>query len=136
MPGMSMMEFHPVTGIVATGEIVFASSSLSSDFVYSENLLALQAPSTTKCDFCQVLFCGIGVQERCIAMPVSSQHPHNLSTHADLIQSCDIYDCFGGNIVEVEIMLEYVETRKLPPRHVYRDVGLTFPLLCAFIHPL
>lgn len=55
-------------------------------------------------------------------MPVSSQHPHNLSTHADLIQSCDIYDCFGGNTVEVEMMLEYVEIRKLTPRDIYRDI--------------
>jgi E3 ubiquitin-protein ligase CHFR len=53
---------------------------------------------------------------------VASQHPHNLSTHADLIQSCDIYACFGGNTVEVEIMLEYVENRKLNPRHIYRDI--------------
>jgi len=59
-------------------------------------------------------------------VPVSSQYPHNLSTHADLIQSCDIYDCFGGNTVEVEIMLEYVDKRKLTPRHIYRDVSADF----------
>jgi E3 ubiquitin-protein ligase CHFR len=58
-------------------------------------------------------------------MPISSQHLHNLSSHADFIQSCDIYDCFGGNTVEVEIMLEYVDTHKLTPRHIYRHVGTT-----------
>jgi len=89
----------------------------------SENLLALLAPSTTKCDLCQVSFCGIGVQDRCIALPITAQLPHSMTTHADLIQSPDIYECFGGNTVEVEIMLEYAETQKLTPRHIYRDVS-------------
>ncbi|KAF8967056.1 hypothetical protein BDZ97DRAFT_1656803 [Flammula alnicola] len=87
-----------------------------------ENLLALRAPTTTRCDLCLVSFCGIGVQDRCIALPILSQHPHNMSTLADLIQSADVYDCFDGNTIEVEIMLEYLENQGLTPRHIYREI--------------
>lgn len=64
------------------------------------------------------------MQDRCIALPLLSQHPHNLSTHADLIQSSEVYECFDGNTVEVEIMLEYLESHRITPRHVYREVSL------------
>lgn len=52
-----------------------------------------------------------------------SQHPHNMAALADLIQSPDVYDCFDGNTVEVEIMLEYLEAQGLTPRHIYREVA-------------
>ncbi|KAF8158272.1 hypothetical protein B0H34DRAFT_708115 [Crassisporium funariophilum] len=87
-----------------------------------ENLLALRAPTTTRCDLCLVSFCGIGVQDRCIAASILSQHPHGMSSHADMIQSADVYECFDGNTVEVEIMLEYLETQRLTPRHMYREI--------------
>ncbi|KDR82670.1 hypothetical protein GALMADRAFT_238141 [Galerina marginata CBS 339.88] len=87
-----------------------------------ENLLALQAPSTTRCDLCLVSFCGIGVQDRCVALPMLSQHPHSLSMHGDLIQSSEVYECFDGNIVEVEIMLEYLDNHRITPRHIYREI--------------
>jgi E3 ubiquitin-protein ligase CHFR len=56
-------------------------------------------------------------------VPILSQHPHNLSTLPDLIQSSDVYECFDGNTVEVDIMLEYLESQRLTPRHIYREVG-------------
>ncbi|KAH7928463.1 hypothetical protein BV22DRAFT_210084 [Leucogyrophana mollusca] len=87
-----------------------------------ENLLALRAPVTSKCDFCQVSFCGIGVQGRCIAAPLAAQHPHNMSDVGDLIQSAEVYECFDSNIVEVEIMLDYLSTQQLNPKHIYREV--------------
>ncbi|CAA7261412.1 unnamed protein product [Cyclocybe aegerita] len=87
-----------------------------------ENLLAIRAPTTTRCDLCLVSFCGIGVQERCSALPIMSQYPHNLATHTDLIQSAEVYDCFDGNTVETEIVLEYVEAQGLSPRHIYREI--------------
>jgi hypothetical protein len=59
-----------------------------------ENLLASRAPTTTKCDMCQVSFCGVGVQGRCIASPLQSQHPHGMSDAGDLIQSSEVYECF------------------------------------------
>lgn len=89
---------------------------------FSENLLAIQAPSTTRCDFCQVSFCGIGIPGRCLAAPLTSQHPHGMSDIGDLIQSAEVYECFDCNTVEVEIMLDYLTTQRLSPRHIYREV--------------
>ncbi|PFH53892.1 hypothetical protein AMATHDRAFT_53537 [Amanita thiersii Skay4041] len=87
-----------------------------------ENLLALRAPTTTKCDLCQVSFCGVGVPGRCVAAPLLSQHPHGMSDISDLIQSPDIYECFDSNTVEVEIMFDYLTSQRLTPRHIYREV--------------
>ncbi|KAJ7147122.1 hypothetical protein C8R43DRAFT_1011970 [Mycena crocata] len=87
-----------------------------------ENLLALPSPLTTKCDFCQVSFCGINIQGRCIAQPIASQHPHGLSDVGDLIQSSAVYECFNSNTVEVEIMLDYLTAQRITPRHIYREI--------------
>ncbi|KAF8172010.1 hypothetical protein K438DRAFT_1921071 [Mycena galopus ATCC 62051] len=87
-----------------------------------ENVLALPSPLTTKCDFCQVSFCGIGVQGRCIASPILSQHLHNLSDVGDLIQTSAVYECFNSNTVEVEIMLDYLTAQRITPRHIYREI--------------
>ena len=89
----------------------------------SEMLLALGAPVTTKCDFCQVSFCGINVQGRCFAAAIPSQHPHNMSDVGDLIQSSEVYECFENNTVEVDIMLDYLTNRQITPRQIYRDVS-------------
>ncbi|EGN98356.1 hypothetical protein SERLA73DRAFT_56314 [Serpula lacrymans var. lacrymans S7.3] len=91
-----------------------------------ENLLASSAPNTSKCDFCQVSFCGIGVQGRCLAAPLISQHPHNLTDISDLIQSAEVYECFVSNNVEVEIMLDYLTAQRLTPRHIYREIVAHF----------
>ncbi|KAJ7134770.1 hypothetical protein C8R44DRAFT_771433 [Mycena epipterygia] len=87
-----------------------------------ENLLALPSPLTTKCDFCQVSFCGINIQGRCIASPVLSQQPHALSDVGDLIQSSAVYECFNSNTVEVELMLDYLTAQRITPRHIYREI--------------
>ncbi|KAJ7176006.1 hypothetical protein C8R46DRAFT_1080386 [Mycena filopes] len=87
-----------------------------------ENLLALPSPLTTKCDFCHVSFCGIGVQGRCIASPILSQHPHAISDVGDLIQSPTVYECFHSNTVEAEIMFDYLTAQRITPRHIYREI--------------
>ncbi|KAI9058378.1 hypothetical protein FKP32DRAFT_1636390 [Trametes sanguinea] len=87
-----------------------------------ENVLALQAPTTTRCDFCQVSFCGIGIPQRCIAAPLAIQHPHGFADLSDLIQCGEVYDCFDGNTVEVDIMLDYLSAQGLSPRHIYREI--------------
>ncbi|KAI0947157.1 hypothetical protein AcV7_009655 [Taiwanofungus camphoratus] len=87
-----------------------------------ENILALQAPTTTKCDLCQVSFCGIGIPGRCTAAPLLSQHPHGLADLGDLIQCGEVYDCFDNNTVEVDIMLDYLTAQRLTPRHIYREI--------------
>ncbi|OCH85581.1 hypothetical protein OBBRIDRAFT_298029 [Obba rivulosa] len=87
-----------------------------------ENILALHAPSTSKCDFCQVSFCGVGIPNRCVAAPLLSQHLQGLSDLGDLIQCSEIYDCFDHNTVEVDIMLDYLTAQRLTPRHIYREI--------------
>ncbi|KAF9241191.1 hypothetical protein BU15DRAFT_45112 [Melanogaster broomeanus] len=87
-----------------------------------EVLLALGAPITTKCDFCQVSFCGINIQGRCVATPLSAQQPHNMNDVGDLIQSSEVYDVFENNTVEVDIMLDYLTSKQITPRHIYREV--------------
>ncbi|THV03864.1 hypothetical protein K435DRAFT_715169 [Dendrothele bispora CBS 962.96] len=87
-----------------------------------ENLLAIQAPSTTKCDFCQVSFCGVAVPGRCIATPLLSQQPHGMSEIADLIQSTEVYECFNQNEIEVEHIIDYLTAQNLAPRHIYREI--------------
>ena len=51
------------------------------------------------------------------------QHPHDLSDVGDLIQSSEIYDCFDGNTIEVDYMLDHLTAQRLTPRHVYREVS-------------
>lgn len=71
------------------------------------------------------------MQDRCMALPLLTQQPHNMSTHSDLIQSTEVYESFDGNTVEVEIMLEYIDAQGMSPRQIYREVGAqllsTFP---------
>lgn len=74
---------------------------------------------------CQVFFCGIGVQHRCVAVRLSSAHPHGMSDIGDLIQSTEVYECFDGNAVEVEIMLDYLGTQRISPRHIYGEVSFS-----------
>lgn len=105
-------------------------------YVFSESVLALQAPSTTKCDFCQVSFCGIGIPGRCVAVPLASQHPHGLSDLSDLIQCGEVYDCFDHNSVEVDIMFDYLAAQNFTPRHIYRDVSVLEVIICCCLSPL
>ncbi|KAI0345769.1 hypothetical protein BDW22DRAFT_911355 [Trametopsis cervina] len=87
-----------------------------------ENILALRAPSTTKCDFCQVSFCGIGIPGRCVAAPIPSQHLHALTDIGDLIECGEIYEIFDGNAFEVDVLLDYLQEQGLSPRHIYREI--------------
>nr|GAT60124.1 predicted protein [Mycena chlorophos] len=87
-----------------------------------ENLLALASPLTSKCDFCQVSFCGITAQGRCMAAAILVQQPHEYQDVGDMIQSANIYESFSNNNVEVEIMLDYLTTQNISPRHIYRDI--------------
>jgi E3 ubiquitin-protein ligase CHFR len=69
-----------------------------------------------------VSFCGINVQGRCKALPLLVQEPHGLGDVADLIESTYVYDCFDGNTVEAEYVLDYLTTQGLTPTHIYREV--------------
>lgn len=85
-------------------------------------MLALQAPSTTKCDICLVPFCGINVQGRCIATPFVDQQPHDLGKLDDLIESPRFFECFDENTVEVNYLIDYMTAQSLTPRHIYHEV--------------
>ena len=68
-----------------------------------DQLHNIQAPTSTKCDFCQVSFCGVGIQGRCCALSLLSQQPHGMADLPDIILSGAIYDTFHGNFVEVSL---------------------------------
>lgn len=87
-----------------------------------ENLMALSAPTSSKCDFCHIHFCGISVQGRCAAGSLLNQQPHGMLDVADLIQSSDVYECFESNYVEVEIMLDYLTAQQMKPQQIYREI--------------
>jgi E3 ubiquitin-protein ligase CHFR len=44
---------------------------------------------------------------------------------SDLIQSTEVYECFDGNAVEVEIMLDYLGTQNILPRQIYGQVSVS-----------
>jgi len=116
----------PATGSVATGETpAFLDPSCQTQPNYSENLVALRAPSTSRCDFCQVSFCGIGIPERCYASSLRSQHLNGFSDLGDLIQAGDIYECFEGNAVEVDILFDYLTERRVTPKQIYQEVRVS-----------
>ena len=69
------------------------------------------------------------MQHRCVAVRLASAHPHGMSDISDLIQSTEVYECFDGNAVEVEIMLDYLGNQQISPRHIYGEVSLS--LLCS-----
>ncbi|CAL1713146.1 unnamed protein product [Somion occarium] len=87
-----------------------------------ENILSIHAPTTSKCDFCQVSFCGIAIPGRCVAAPLPVQHPHAMTDLGDLIQCGELYEAFDYNTVEVDIMLDYLTAQGLTPRHIYKDI--------------
>ncbi|KAF5367822.1 hypothetical protein D9757_010354 [Collybiopsis confluens] len=97
-----------------------------------ETYLALHAPSTSRCDFCFVSFCGVNVPQRCSAggfllvlcvVSIPLQHPQGFNDMGDLIQSPEVYDRFQSNTVEVEIMLDYLAEQEITPRHIYREAS-------------
>jgi len=61
-----------------------------------------------------------------------------LSDIGDLIQSSEVYECFDGNTIEVEIMFDYLAMQRLTPRHIYREVtrSVTLRNLVAYHIPL
>lgn len=92
---------------------------------FSDNLLAIEAPLTTKCDFCQLLFCGINIIGRCSAVHLTMQNPHGFAQIHDLIESSEIYDSFEGNTYEVELVFDYLRAQELSPKQIYRAVSPT-----------
>lgn len=105
------------------------TSSETTGTMLSEALLALRAPSSSRCDFCQVSFCGMGISGRCVALAIAMQSPHSMTDVVDLIQSSEIYDCFERNTAEVELMIDYITTQRLSPKQIYRQVRAAHKIL-------
>jgi E3 ubiquitin-protein ligase CHFR len=57
---------------------------------------------------------------------------NGFSDLGDLIQAADIYECFEGNTVEVEILFDYLTENNITPKEIYQEVP-TSPLSS---HPL
>ena len=89
-----------------------------------ESLLALHAPPTSRCDFCQVSFCGINVQGRCVALGIASQSPQAFSDVGDLVQSGDVYEMFDGNMAEVDNLIDFMTAQRISPKHIFRQVSI------------
>lgn len=87
--------------------------------------MALRAPSTSRCDFCQVSFCGIGIPERCYASSLRSQNLNGFSDLGDLVQTADIYECFEGNTIEVDILFDYLTEHRVAPKQIYQEVPVS-----------
>jgi hypothetical protein len=85
--------------------------------------MALDAPSSTRCDLCRVPFCGLNVPHRCVAAPLLSAHPAGYSDTGDLVQSATVYAAFDGNGHEVDLLLEHLGRTHTGPRDVYRDIA-------------
>ncbi|KAF8582819.1 hypothetical protein K439DRAFT_1661584 [Ramaria rubella] len=94
-----------------------------------DQLHNLQAPTSTKCDFCQVSFCGVGIQGRCCALGLLVQQPHAMSELPDLILSGAIYESFQGNSVEVDILVDYLRANEITLRAVYKEPNSFTPLI-------
>ncbi|KAH7106903.1 hypothetical protein BKA62DRAFT_685452 [Auriculariales sp. MPI-PUGE-AT-0066] len=101
-------------GDVPTGHAYCANCDL---------LHATAAPSSSQCDFCHNSFCGIAVPERCCALSLRSQHPQGFSDISDLLESQDVYEIFGGNTYEVEVLFDYLlRDRSITTRAMYTEI--------------
>jgi hypothetical protein len=135
-PGTLTMAPHLVMAGAVIGAVFLTTTiSLGAHLLSSEDLLSLGAPSTTKCDFCQVAFCGLGIPDRCVTLPLEDQRPHRFGSVTDLLLTTDVYDAFDSNTVETEFLIAHLESHRLSPRDVYREVILPscFTLLLSSI---
>ncbi|QRW15192.1 RING finger protein [Ceratobasidium sp. AG-Ba] len=88
-----------------------------------DELYAIGAPTSSRCDMCTTGFCGISVPRVC-----RSQWLHQvqlLSTHSSLqglIEDGKVYEAFNGNAIEVEIMFDYLREAEISPHMIYLDI--------------
>ena len=92
-------------------------------FPHSESPLAIAAPNTTKCDFCLTSFCGVApTRDRCTALSLMAQQLDGLADLGEFIQNSSVYEAFNNNTVEVDFLVDYMTSRELTPRSIYREV--------------
>jgi E3 ubiquitin-protein ligase CHFR len=88
--------------------------------------MAPASPLATTCGFCSATFCGLSVPGRCTAASLFAAQPHGFTDVADLLQSSEVYDTFDGNSVEVDFLLDFLQSARITPRDIYREVCTTY----------
>ncbi|KAJ1309623.1 hypothetical protein OPQ81_006392 [Rhizoctonia solani] len=88
-----------------------------------DELYAIGAPTSSRCDMCTTGFCGISVPQVC-----KSHWLHQVRLASDynslqgLIESDRIYDIFNNNSTEVEILFDYLREAEITPNMIYLDI--------------
>ncbi|CAE6516793.1 unnamed protein product [Rhizoctonia solani] len=88
-----------------------------------DELHAIGAPTSSRCDMCTTGFCGISVPQVC-----RSHWLHQVRLMSDytslqgLIESDRIYDIFNNNAIEVEILFDYLREAEITPNMIYLDI--------------
>ena len=134
----------PVPIISPTVNLTFATLLTASTFPTGharcgscEHIHAIRAPTSSKCDFCTLSFCGLVVPTRCHARRVREQKPLGMDTVMDILGNPEIYEAFGVNAVEFDYLLDHLTSKEISPRHIYAEVGCCLlPYHTALIHVL
>ncbi|CUA68171.1 hypothetical protein RSOLAG22IIIB_03410 [Rhizoctonia solani] len=88
-----------------------------------DELYAIGAPTSSRCDMCTTGFCGISVPQVC-----RSHWLHQVRLTSDynslqgLIESDRVYDIFNNNSIEVEILFDYLREAEITPNMIYLDI--------------
>ncbi|CAE6421180.1 unnamed protein product [Rhizoctonia solani] len=88
-----------------------------------DELYAIGAPTSSRCDMCTTGFCGISVPQVC-----RSHWLHQVRLMSDynslqgLIQSDRIYAIFNNNSTEVDILFDYLREAEITPNMIYLDI--------------
>lgn len=61
-------------------------------------------------------------QGLCSAASLYAQRPHGFSDLGDFLQHEGVYEAFRGNTVEVDYLVDYMTSRNIAPRAIYREV--------------
>ncbi|CAE6503632.1 unnamed protein product [Rhizoctonia solani] len=120
-PGMSKMALHQDTTTAAPGEQNLWIFGLL--YLLIDELYAIGAPTSSRCDMCTTGFCGISVPQVC-----RSHWLHQVRLTSDynslqgLIESDRVYDIFNNNSIEVEILFDYLREAEITPNMIYLDI--------------
>lgn len=115
-------------------------------FTFSDELYAIGAPTSSRCDMCTTGFCGISVPRVCRShwlhqvqllstynslqgtseawhtkRDVKADNTHQLAL--GMIESGKVYEVFNGNSIEVEILFDYLREAEISPNMIYLDVS-------------
>ena len=117
--------------LVTAGEKDWPDDCSFSTCVASGNILAIGAPSTTKCNFCATYQCGLNVHGDCFARSPASQSLYKIAHISDLLLSQQLFfDCFNANSYEMEIFIDYMMAQSVSPVQIYKEV------LCSLAAPI